>query len=579
MADFNWSETVLGARYALSSGGDNGDGTQDFPIRFPDNGSTSWVLGRSNYEGEELFSATTGAFQRSIIGDDRVVFDGRFISRMIGQFSTSSQGEFGTMENLRITNYSAISTTSTSSAMAPKFINCEISNVTEIIDNAIISRKYYFSFQNTLSRNVTELRILCSTTNSGRYNQNTIVGSQDVYIDFENSQCLFHDNLFSGCGITIEAHPLIETTVFNTNCTFLLMGGNQSNDETQRTAASGATPAARLASMKDRAVAVYGGSPDDYFNNCVFDDPLFVNETRENYALRDGSPALSSGYNRQQSGKYGRGFELNFSATEANSDFLNSAATNSTITDDSLTYASTASNFNVRSKPFFLQDESEMLFLRVAGQVAHRNGEAISRSANLSSTIISPGTSVLTTNALYVVIGDVVQHDGASVSIGRTFYARNSQDFTSTGSATVREILNFGRSGIGLRLSTAETSATTSGNVVLNDWYVVLGTAGQTVVYDGVTYQANNNTFVQGTATTTYTGTASLFRIFESTDSFFDSSMFVKPVRVNRTGDVATGTVTNGNASPTYDFGDEFPYLGVYGQIDLTGQHDNFANV
>lgn len=556
---YNWEiQNNATYKYIAPWGNDvTGDGTMENPFKTP-------VQGVKNSIAHQNFTAYTFTSLLSsgdiIFGDGVVTFDGKFNS----YFAQGGLQGGVVFENIGIKNYQSLTNPNNSNTAV--FRNCLISN----INNLITSVGYNFSYQNCLIKNC-NIYLPTGGTAPNLIKNNTFIDCQINLLTY-SVKSLYDSLLFYKCELNFGKDFNFENCLFDPTCSFKFTGGGLGNDETTYTVASGATAEDKLNDLRNRCVTVFGGNVLDYFKDCQITDPLFTDPTNEDYTLQSGSPALTLSNTGSYVGKYGLGLAWKFRATEANGDWLNSAATNLDVADDSLTLTDYDLTGEIEGLAKSLGGYVELEGLPVIGDTAVKNGEALGSATDLAASTISAGTAIVIGSHYRVEEAPII-HDSILFAVGDTFKATTTS-FTTVTTGVLREVIILPyKPSIGWRFSNGKGDELATGNsLTVGNWYVV---SGNTVTYNAVTYNIGD-LILCVTGVTAFTGSGILETVFASGDTYYQFVPGYKPT-INTSGDVITGTILRGNAEGEFDYANELAVYAKYAQPKITIQVDNLS--
>lgn len=385
----------------------------------------------------------------------------------------------------------------------------------------------------------------------------------------------FKNNIFYQCNIDIlntTNYTLDFNLYYQCNVRINTAGTQSVSTTYYPSLPSGYELISSIEGLRTKVTTAYGGS--NVLPYSAVTDPLFVNYAIKDFALAFNSPARNMTF---QGGYIGARSVMKpgkISNSAATSFLSLSSAVNFTIGDDSMVLTDKSQNGSVLSLVFINSEGRTILKFPITGTNADRNGQITDATTDLAATTKSP-SDTLDADAVYQVeIGSIV-YNSNTYTVGQRFTVVSGvTSFTTSTDGVLREIIEVpARENIEARFSDGDVGLTASGDIGNGHFYVV---EGASVEYDSVTYAAG--TSFMGTATTTYTGTGNVRKVFNSGDSFQYFEINQQPT-TNNTGNVKTGAIVRGNGDKDFDRtpANIFTVNKKYIQLRLTIQAKNAA--
>ncbi|MCW3784939.1 hypothetical protein [Plebeiibacterium sediminum] len=350
---------------------------------------------------------------RSLIAVGKLVIDGTLLNN---GFINSSNGNL--ISGVTIQNFIAIQV---AGSVRIKLDNCIIRN---FVDFNFVENSTTRGIFNCLIVNCNKVTLPYGSI----FHNNNVIYNTDLSLFLSSSIPESLDtiyNIISECNVAIGKNPVqIKYSLFH-NCTFKFTGGGIGSDETEYSIPNGANDAEKLANLRSRLAAVYGGSASQYLIGCKYqtDGDLFINPDKENFYLVPGCTASRMSYEGGCIGKYPEGSLADFATDFASYSNIDA---NGDIIDQTVN-ATAETNISDLGKLRHISS------LKALGERAIRNGNEININANLGAEV-DPGT-LLIDGATYIVRTEAISltASGKSRDVGETFIASATDglEFTS----------------------------------------------------------------------------------------------------------------------------------------------------
>jgi len=339
--------------------------------------------------------------------------------------------------------------------------------------------------------------------------------------------------------------------------------------ESDYTPASGADDVAKLEDLRNRAAVAHGGSPEDYFVNCLYGDPQFQNPNIGDYSLKPGSIAASMSPEGSYIGCYKETIAFHPTSDANNSDWyhIDGEKTKNIAVGSEMQVVDSQIDGYVNSKPKSVGSVRELgrIIAKLENDVI--NGGYIKAVQHFDpSTSLNSNSNLTVGKAYFVASG--------SANINGTTYVENDRFTAQSSSFTGDAVLhpandNMMRQAIIVRFSRGDDQFFAGAQLKPNTYYFV---EGNSVTYAGGSKQPGSF-FHTNSTVLNFTGQGYVREAFEVDYENAPTAGFIfdreKKLMLNYNGDSVLNEIESSNAKLDYDFGRELNIFARFIQVCL----------